>query len=553
MVQKFPFPFSFSYFDHSASLESDTDVSLNDQKEKIKKAIETELESVYRINTNLTKKEIVDRLFTYVISFRPEGSLRVSPWTYKMIKNIFQSYMGFLFCQSEDYLWECIDHKHPFVPSSRSFYRIDSMSGLDDPVIIQQPFKARLLFSQHMSHDKGPTKGPTLYYHLMKLLQSARKEILLNMYGVRGLPGLAQLLRQKIKDGIKVKAVFDKLSPYQIRKKKRGKFHFVGTPLLIEALNNGASQGEVTMNNVNLESNGVGYIMHNKYIVVDGHTVWTGTANFTKSSLVEERNANTVVVINDSHIADSYRQEFWEMFGYSGYKGRFHRKKKPNTKRNFYFFSDHIQVRLFFAPTDDGEHRAILPALYQAKKNIRISMFSSGYGEIVHALQAVVEWGVRVQVILDERQVMNWNSWIVPYKYGKLRNKGHSKGHNKRYSKRYRKGYGKSYNRGRYFTSICETRSYNDQRPDLGGMEVRVENWPGLNHEKVGVIDDRVIIIGSQNWSYNGNNRNDENLILIEKQQGTPLKMILDYQDRFRDMWNDLNHRHVKDCKAFGY
>ena len=51
-------------------------------------------------------------------------------------------------------------------------------------------------------------------------------------------------------------------------------------------------------------------IAHNKVIVVDGHTVLTGSFNFTKAA--EENNAENLLVIHDSSLATSYAKNWQE-------------------------------------------------------------------------------------------------------------------------------------------------------------------------------------------------------------------------------------------------
>jgi phosphatidylserine/phosphatidylglycerophosphate/cardiolipin synthase-like enzyme len=50
-------------------------------------------------------------------------------------------------------------------------------------------------------------------------------------------------------------------------------------------------------------------IMHNKFLVVDGQVVETGSFNFTKAAA--EKNAENVVVLHDPAVAQRYGQE-WE-------------------------------------------------------------------------------------------------------------------------------------------------------------------------------------------------------------------------------------------------
>ena len=50
-------------------------------------------------------------------------------------------------------------------------------------------------------------------------------------------------------------------------------------------------------------------IMHNKFIVVDGETVQEGSFNYTAAA--EGRNAENVVVLHDTSVAQQYARE-WE-------------------------------------------------------------------------------------------------------------------------------------------------------------------------------------------------------------------------------------------------
>lgn len=49
-------------------------------------------------------------------------------------------------------------------------------------------------------------------------------------------------------------------------------------------------------------------IMHNKFMVIDGNTVQTGSFNYSKAAV--ESNAENVIVIKNSEIARTYKKEF---------------------------------------------------------------------------------------------------------------------------------------------------------------------------------------------------------------------------------------------------
>lgn len=51
-------------------------------------------------------------------------------------------------------------------------------------------------------------------------------------------------------------------------------------------------------------------IMHNKYIIIDGKTVETGSFNYTTSA--ERRNAENVIVINDNRVLAKQYLENWQ-------------------------------------------------------------------------------------------------------------------------------------------------------------------------------------------------------------------------------------------------
>lgn len=57
-------------------------------------------------------------------------------------------------------------------------------------------------------------------------------------------------------------------------------------------------------------------MMHNKYLIIDGQTIVTGSFNFTKSA--DESNAENLLVIQGkSRIAAAYRQNFEKLLNSS--------------------------------------------------------------------------------------------------------------------------------------------------------------------------------------------------------------------------------------------
>jgi hypothetical protein len=65
-------------------------------------------------------------------------------------------------------------------------------------------------------------------------------------------------------------------------------------------------------------------IQHNKFLIMDGEVVWTGSTNFTDTGLT--LNANNSIVITDTMLAGVYLVEFEEMWA-----GSLHEEKADNT------------------------------------------------------------------------------------------------------------------------------------------------------------------------------------------------------------------------------
>ena len=68
-------------------------------------------------------------------------------------------------------------------------------------------------------------------------------------------------------------------------------------------------------------------LMHNKFVVFDNKTVYTGSMNFSPTG-TSAYDVNNVVIINSKNIAELYTKEFEQMLD-----GKFHTKKRLcNTK-----------------------------------------------------------------------------------------------------------------------------------------------------------------------------------------------------------------------------
>jgi hypothetical protein len=70
------------------------------------------------------------------------------------------------------------------------------------------------------------------------------------------------------------------------------------------------------------------------------------------------------------------------------------------------------------------------------------------------------------------------------------------------------------------------------------GIPVKVENWGGKMHMKAAVIDERISIIGSMNWTTAGERDNDENVLIIESDRvGQQMTRF------FEEIWSSIPDR----------
>lgn len=306
-------------------------------------------------------------------------------------------------------------------------------------------------------------------------------------------------------------------------------FKYNKTGELIKALNNGIESEETAVARIEMPMDGA--IQHNKFLVSDELSVWTGTTNVAGDCIGDELNSNIGIKINNSTIAKEFKSEFLEMFTFDPSlklkvsflanseggeflpAGRFHLNKRPNTKR-YFTFDDGTEVRVHFAPTDDAEHRVILPLLYSAKPGdrIRISMFGNSGNELTTAIRYAANNGARVEVLLDHISAAQKSSWTHPLNP----------------------------------SNICEAKAFNPQKPKEGGISVITSGATGsFNHMKVGIKNNEILIIGSQNWSLPGNDSNDENMVTIRKSGGLPI--IKDANSFFEKMWKGLIDKRAKE------
>ena len=203
-------------------------------------------------------------------------------------------------------------------------------------------------------------------------------------------------------------------------------------------------------------------LMHNKFVIIDRQEVWTGSLNFTISEAY--RNNNTLVRIRSTQLAQNYTSEFEEMFVADQFG-----PNSPADTPNPLLIIDGTQVENCFSP-DDGCTARLRAVLERASQSIRFLAYSFTSDELANALIESAGRGVTVQGVMESSQVAS--------------------------------------NQGTDWALF--------QR---AGLEVRKDSNTNQMHEKVILIDDQIVALGSFNFTYSAETRNDENLLIFHNPQ----------------------------------
>lgn len=199
-------------------------------------------------------------------------------------------------------------------------------------------------------------------------------------------------------------------------------------------------------------------LMHNKFVIVDGQSLWTGSFNATDNGTF--RNNNNAVLIQSADLARNYQTEFEEMF----LRNEFGPRSESNTPHTLVKLSG-AEIYNYFSPEDDPKSK-ILRFLKLAKKRIRFMAFSMTDDEIGDLLIKKYSEGVDVEGVLESR-----GSGLKYSELGRLRK---------------------------------------------AGVPVLTDGNKYILHHKVIVIDGTWTIMGSYNFSASAANSNDENILIIK-------------------------------------
>lgn len=302
---------------------------------------------------------------------------------------------------------------------------------------------------------------------LLSEINFAQKSIDMAVYDFSNNEIILSALKKAKMRGVKIRVVYD------ITAKGLSEYS-KDTSALINLIGNENCRSDKLSDNVQ-----TAYLMHNKFIIFDSKSVFTGSMNFSQTGLSGFNN-NSVLLINSPDAAKIYENEFNQMFS-----GKFHKLKNHKTQNK------NDKLRVYFSPQDKTIVSQIVPLINSAKTYIYIPTFILTHEELTQSLISAYKRGVDVRIIVDATSIRSSRSKI----------------------KLLRENF----------------------------IPVKTENYAGKMHSKTIIIDDKYLIIGSMNFSKSGENKNDENCIILENQRLTKF-----YREYFEYIWTKIPDKFLK-------
>lgn len=248
--------------------------------------------------------------------------------------------------------------------------------------------------------------------------------------------------------------------------------------------------------------------MHNKFVLIDDSWVSTGTWNYTVTGVygteenmknnILDGNQNHSVEIKSSELASIYKTEFDEMYGSTGavpnsLTANFHSRKTDNTQKQLYIGGKLVEV--YFSPGDGAMSKLINTVKDHADERVYFTIFSWSDQALVDELKYKYEGsyedrvgektGFEIKGLFDGSF---WNQyWSASVDMTGRTMTGSKNNPNTRWA---------------------------NPAPVYRAKETR------KLHAKTMLIDadtnsDPTVVVGSTNWSNNGDAVNDENMLYI--------------------------------------
>ncbi|MFM7219581.1 MAG: phospholipase D-like domain-containing protein [Nodosilinea sp.] len=338
------------------------------------------------------------------------------------------------------------------------------------------------------------------------------------------LPGIAQALAQRQSQGVRVRVVLENQYSQSIAQQNRPQmtardpYHRAKLQALydfIDANQDGQlstdelaqrdaltilDQAQVPRLDDTADGSRGSGLMHHKFMVIDGHRVVTGSANWTLSCIHGDflepdsrGNANSLLVVESPVLAQAWEREFDLLWG-DGPGGnpdsRFGLQKPYRPPLTVSLPGSAIALQ--FSPTSstlawaDSVNGLIGRTLSRARHSLNLALFVFSDQGLSNQIQAVSQRGVSVKALIDPGFAYRSYSEALDMLGLALPDPN------------------------------CRMEAHN-QPWSQPLTTVGIPTLPPTDklHHKFAVIDAETVVVGSHNWSRAANQTNDENLLVI--------------------------------------
>lgn len=221
-------------------------------------------------------------------------------------------------------------------------------------------------------------------------------------------------------------------------------------------------------------------LMHHKFAIIDKSILWTGSYNITDNG--SHKNNNNAVMLTSPELCEIYTVEFNEMFDQRIFGNKKEKNPFADIAKKYHVKIGTTNINVYFSP-DDNIERIILKRLKKAKNSIHFMAFSFTSDPIGEVIIQKHRQGVLVKGLFEKRGARSSHSEFTKMK--------------------------------------------------IEGLSVKTDKNRYAMHHKVIIIDGETVITGSYNFSKGANNRNDENILIIQNKD-----IAAKYVNEFNRLYN---------------
>jgi phosphatidylserine/phosphatidylglycerophosphate/cardiolipin synthase-like enzyme len=208
-------------------------------------------------------------------------------------------------------------------------------------------------------------------------------------------------------------------------------------------------------------------LMNNKFIVIDHALVWTGSVDYNISGVFREY--NSLIRVSSPEMAADYTKEFDEMF----VNNQFGRLVVPETPYPSVTIQG-TQVDVMFSPDDIVVDR-LSTLLGEAQQSIYFLAYSFGSNDLGNVIRERASQGIAVGGVLESDQVTSEQA--NP-------------------------------------NQVDELNLFRQ-----AGVDIRLDGQPEVMNHKIMIIDGKIVIVGSYDFTNRAENENDENVLIIYNEE----------------------------------